>query len=258
MSAKLVERRKKEAKRRQFDIYPGNHSAQRNSYLSSVIKKLSEQLPTKGKLSLLRIIRSYLGKLSSPETFVEELRLLVDEFGTIVPLDYTPECAARSAAAAAAPVSAASLLGKRCSAAESAAAAKRLRGASATTPRSVSSTASGSSDGGSSLGDAASPQDWAAAIVGGGPGPGHQEDFAALDVAEVGDRAGAAGGVAPGWFDVLPTAAESPLSSAALRETPLGAFLTARAQVGYLCRCLDSRTLTSNGVASLVSYLGDV
>ena len=236
MSAKLVERRKKEAKRRQLDIYPGNRAAQRNCYLSSVVKKLSEQLPTKGKLSLLRIIRNYLAQLSSPEHFVEELRLLVDEFGTIVLLDYTPECAARSAAAAALPPSAASLLGKRSSAAESAAAAKRLKGASASTPRSVSSTASGSDGGcGSSLGDAASPQDWAAAIAG---GCGHDDpphDFASIDAADSELAGGADGGgrgaVAPGWFEVLPAAAESPLSSSALRETPLGAFLTARAQV---------------------------
>jgi hypothetical protein len=205
MSAKLVERRKTEAKRRQLDIYPGTYEVRRNRYLSTVIRKLSDQLPCKGKLSLLRTIRNYLAQLSSPEHFVEELRQLVDDFGAVVHLDYTPECAVRSALALASGHPAPANAGKRHSdrAAADAGAAKRARGAAAAAPLSVGSASSGSdAGGGSSPGDAASPQDsWAAAAAAPPTAAADQQDnFSclnanlAMEEEEGGDGGGGRGG----------------------------------------------------------------
>jgi hypothetical protein len=119
----------------------------------------------------------------------------------------------------------------------------------ACTPAAVGSiVAGGCSWSSASAGDAASPQDWAAAS--GSPtlaAADQQDNFSVLNAglaAEDDADAGAAceggegavcgaggAGAAEVWFEELPAVAESPLSSAALRDSPLGEFLTARAQV---------------------------
>ncbi len=133
MTAKLIERRRREVRRRQFAGYPGCSIEKRSRYLASVIRKLAQQvesvcgtsgavfkcfylrcsgvrpgmirladglivpfdwfsqIPTPGKRALCEAIRSYASHRSSPEQFFASMQEIVDEFGAVVPLHYTPE-----------------------------------------------------------------------------------------------------------------------------------------------------------------------
>ena len=68
--------------------------------------------------------------------------------------------------------------------------------------------------------------------------------------------AGGGGAAAQVWFEELAPAAESPLSSAALRDTPLGDFLTTRAQApSPPAPALAARNLVSRYISRATAHI---
>jgi len=91
MTSKLIERRRREVRRRQLSEFPGGEHQKLSNYLSSIIRRLAHQVPASGQAMVRDAIRSYVSHATSPEQFVESLQAIVDEFGVIIPLEYSPE-----------------------------------------------------------------------------------------------------------------------------------------------------------------------
>ena len=99
MTAKLIRRRRREARRRQLGIYVGSLAQRQGHFLTSVVRSLITKIPVSAKAELLVAVRSYVDHVTSPEEFRDVVQGLVDEHGVIVELDYLPEHEAREVTA---------------------------------------------------------------------------------------------------------------------------------------------------------------
>jgi len=97
MTAKLIERRRREVRRRQFDAYPGGQQEKIGNYVSSVIRRLASLVPTEGKVMLRDAVSSYASQSTTPEQFVESMQAIVDQYSITVSLEYSPEHETRAA-----------------------------------------------------------------------------------------------------------------------------------------------------------------
>mmetsp|Transcript_21962 Transcript_21962/g.51058 ORF Transcript_21962/g.51058 Transcript_21962/m.51058 type:complete len:765 (+) Transcript_21962:187-2481(+) len=91
MTSKLIERRRREVRRRQLSAFPGTVHQKHSQYLASVIRRLADQVPPEGKGALLDAMRLYMSHASTPEQFVESVHSIVDDYGITIPLEYSPE-----------------------------------------------------------------------------------------------------------------------------------------------------------------------
>jgi len=91
MTTKLIERRRREVKRRQTSAFPGSLHQKHSAFLASVIRRLSHQVPVEGKEALLSAMRLYMSHTTTPEQFVESVHSIVDVHNITVPLEYSPE-----------------------------------------------------------------------------------------------------------------------------------------------------------------------
>jgi hypothetical protein len=99
MTAKLIRRRRREARRRQLGCYPGTLAQKQGHFLTTVVRRLIAKLPPAAKAELLMSVRAYVDRVTTPEEFRDVLQGLVDEHGIIVELDYMPEHEAREVTA---------------------------------------------------------------------------------------------------------------------------------------------------------------
>ena len=99
MTAKLIRRRRREARRRQLGCYPGSLAQKQSCFMSNVVRRLLSKIPATAKAELLHAMRSYVDHVTTPEEFRDVLQGLVDEHGVIVELDYMPEHEARAVTA---------------------------------------------------------------------------------------------------------------------------------------------------------------
>ena len=99
MTAKLIRRRRREARRRQLACYPGSLAEKQSRFMSNVVRRLISKIPAPAKADLLNAIRAYVDHVTTPEEFRDVLQGLVDEHGVIVELDYMPEHEARAVTA---------------------------------------------------------------------------------------------------------------------------------------------------------------
>jgi len=99
MTAKLIRRRRREARRRQLGCYPGSLAEKQGHFMTTMVRRLLNKIPASSKGAILAAMRSYVDHITSPEEFRDVIQGLVDEYGVIVELDYMPEHEARAVSA---------------------------------------------------------------------------------------------------------------------------------------------------------------
>lgn len=99
MTAKLIKRRRREARRRQLGCYPGSLAEKQGHFLTNVVRRLISAIPDSERKELLSAIRAYVDHVTSPQEFRDVIQGLVDEHAVIVELDYMPEHEARAVSA---------------------------------------------------------------------------------------------------------------------------------------------------------------
>mmetsp|Transcript_46961 Transcript_46961/g.111418 ORF Transcript_46961/g.111418 Transcript_46961/m.111418 type:complete len:754 (-) Transcript_46961:261-2522(-) len=99
MTAKLIDRRRKEAKRRQTGSFPGTPAQRVRRYLIHIVRRLGQSIPASEKGALTAFIRDYIERKTTPEEFREQMQTMVDKHALVLPLEYTPEHETRTALA---------------------------------------------------------------------------------------------------------------------------------------------------------------
>jgi len=91
MTAKLIDRRRKEAQRRKLGAYTGTAQQRISKYMLQVVRRLGQQVQASEKAALTAAIRDYVDRKTTPEEFHETMQALVDKYAIVLPLEYTPE-----------------------------------------------------------------------------------------------------------------------------------------------------------------------
>ena len=99
MTAKLIRRRRREARRRQLGCYPGSLAQKHGQFMTNLVRRLLTKIPANAQGELLTAIRAYVDHVTSPEEFRDVIQGLVDEHAVIVELDFMPEHQARAVSA---------------------------------------------------------------------------------------------------------------------------------------------------------------